>query len=34
MNCQTLLIDEAPAVRLQSPAGDTVTVLLRGAQVI
>ncbi len=34
MNCQTLLIDEAPAVRLQGPAGDTVTVLLRGAQVI
>lgn len=34
MNCQTLLIDEAPAVRLQGPAGDAVTVLLRGAQVI
>lgn len=34
MNCQTLLIDEAPAVRLQGPSGDTVTVLLRGAQVI
>ncbi|OYQ38747.1 hypothetical protein CHU94_15005 [Rhodoferax sp. TH121] len=34
MDCQTLLIDEAPAVRLQGPAGDTVTVLLRGAQVI
>jgi glucose-6-phosphate 1-epimerase len=34
MNCQTLLIDDAPAVRLQGAAGDTVTVLLRGAQVI
>lgn len=34
MNCQTLLIDEAPAVHLQGPAGDTVTVLLRGGQVI
>ena len=34
MKCQTLLIDEAPAVRLQGPAGDAVTVLLRGAQVI
>lgn len=34
MYCQTLLIDEAPAVRLQGQAGDTVTVLLRGGQVI
>jgi glucose-6-phosphate 1-epimerase len=34
MNCQTLLIDDAPAVRLQGPAGDSVTVLLRGAQVV
>jgi glucose-6-phosphate 1-epimerase len=34
MNCQTLLIDDAPAVRLQGPTGDSVTVLLRGAQVI
>ena len=34
MNCQTLLIDDAPAVRLQGPAGDSVTVLLRGGQVI
>jgi glucose-6-phosphate 1-epimerase len=34
MNCQTLLIDDAPVVRLQGAAGDTVTVLLRGGQVI
>ena len=34
MNVQTLTIDNAPAVRLQGDAGDTVTVLLRGAQVI
>lgn len=34
MNCQTLWIDGAPAVRLRGPARDTVTVLLRGAQVI
>ena len=34
MNCQTLLLDDAPAVRLEGPAGDVVTVLLRGAQVI
>jgi glucose-6-phosphate 1-epimerase len=34
MNCESLLIDEAPALRLRGPAGDSVTVLLRGAQVI
>ena len=34
MNCQTLLLDDAPAVRLEGPAGDVVTVLLRGAHVI
>lgn len=34
MTCETLLIDEAPAVRLHGPAGDRVTVLLRGGQVI
>jgi glucose-6-phosphate 1-epimerase len=34
MTCQTLLLDAAPAVRLEGPAGDVVTVLLRGAQVI
>ena len=34
MNCQTLLKDGAPAVRLMGAGGDTVTVLLRGAQVI
>lgn len=34
MKVQTLLFEGAPAVRLQGPSGDTVTVLLRGAQVI
>jgi glucose-6-phosphate 1-epimerase len=34
MRCQTLLLDGAPAVCLEGPAGDAVTVLLRGAQVI
>lgn len=34
MTFETLAIDGAPAVRLQGSAGDTVTVLLRGAQVI
>jgi len=34
MNVQTLLLEGAPAVRLQGPAGDAVIVLLRGAQVI
>ncbi len=34
MNVQTLLIEDAPAVRLQGPAGDSVTLLLRGGQVI
>ena len=34
MHVQTLMMEGAPAVQLQGPAGDTVTVLLRGAQVI
>lgn len=34
MNAQTLMFEGAPAVRLQGGAGDTVTVLLRGGQVI
>lgn len=34
MNMQTLTIERAPAVRLQSPAGDVATVLLRGAQLV
>lgn len=34
MTIQTLLLEGAPAVRLHGPAGDTVTVLLRGAQVV
>jgi glucose-6-phosphate 1-epimerase len=34
MHVQTLMMEGAPAVRLQGPAGDAVTVLLRGAQVI
>ena len=31
---QTFMMEGAPAVRLQGPAGDVVTVLLRGAQVV
>ncbi len=34
MHVQTLMVEGAPAVQLQGPAGNTVTVLLRGAQVI
>lgn len=34
MHVQTLMMEGAPAVQLQGPAGDAVTVLLRGAQVI
>ena len=34
MHVQSLMAEGAPAVQLQGPAGDTVTVLLRGAQVI
>ena len=34
MHVQTLMMEGAPAVQLRGPAGDTVTVLLRGAQVI
>ncbi len=34
MHVQTLTMEGAPAVQLQGPAGDVVTVLLRGAQVI
>lgn len=34
MLTETLLFEDAPAVRLHGPEGDCVTVLLRGAQVI
>jgi len=34
MHVQTLMMEGAPAVQLRGPAGDVVTVLLRGAQVI
>lgn len=34
MHVQNLMMEGAPAVQLQGPAGDAVTVLLRGAQVI
>lgn len=34
MHVQTLMMEGAPAVQLRGPAGDAVTVLLRGAQVI
>lgn len=34
MHVQTLMMEGAPAVRLQGPAGDSVTVLLRGGQVV
>ncbi|MDZ7890741.1 MAG: D-hexose-6-phosphate mutarotase [Rhodoferax sp.] len=34
MTYETLTLDGAPAVRLHGPAGDSVTVLLRGGQVV
>ena len=34
MHVETLMMEGAPAVRLQGPAGDSVTVLLRGGQVV